>query len=399
MNKKREKIFTLISVGLLAGLSLFVFLRPQKSVSVTENRALTTRSSLLQTSFLDASFQDTLEDLLIDQFPLRDALVQGKKKVDFTVTRLLRGSTKGDPETLLTPMETGNRWQLGSSDYMIYYPITENETTLQHILERVEEINELARDYPEVDMYIYRPYQAQELNFFDEANGIVSKGQEYNRLLAEKAEVPVAFLQIVDLDDYKQLFYASDHHWNYKGAYRGYTEILQLMGVSDPLSPKEEFCLPAEKPFYGTHGNATGRVLPGDRFCVYTFDFPPLSVTTWDGEKIEDILNPNVFASDPELAEDEYYYNAAYSTYGDHTLITNEQGEREILIVGDSYTQAVAELLASHFHHTWILRPEGDPLNYDAFLKEHPVDKILFMYTIENYFMASYESYAIGRGN
>ena len=78
------------------------------------------------------------------------------------------------------------------------------------------------------------------------------------------------------------------------------------------------------------------------------------------------------------------------------TKIVNEAnlGKESILIIGDSYAGPVLPLLAKDFYEITLIYPinyislTGNVFNYDEFIRENDVDKILFMYTIENYFYA-----------
>ncbi len=167
-----------------------------------------------------------------------------------------------------------------------------------------------------------------------------------------------------------------------------------MMAMMDPnaqvLEPTSISCKDNIQ-FYGTHANATGRVLGGDEMCVYTFDYNPYEVYV-DGEKIDDVNNPNTFAETMQEGED-YWYNVAYSTYGSLAqFTTGDENLPNILVVGDSYTAPIAGLIASHHNNSYFvtgtgyLQSYGTRFNYDEFLEEHDIDRILYMITAENYF-------------
>ena len=104
--------------------------------------------------------------------------------------------------------------------------------------------------------------------------------------------------------------------------------------------------------------------------------------------------NTNTFFDAIAHEEMDYHYNIAYKVGDGLTKIVNEDnaGKESILIIGDSYAGPVLPLLAKDFYEITLIYPinytslTGYEFNYDAFIRENDVDKILFMYTIENYF-------------
>lgn len=399
-------LFSIFALLCLCGISVFIFfVKDPLEVSPQENRKLVSPSHLQGSDFLSGSFQKTIEDILTDQFLYRIELVNAKKKMDYKLTQMLQSerALKAEAENrlrdaLLKPMSQG-RYQVGNSDYLVYYPIQGKEELKQRILDRIWQMNHLAELYPNTSFYIYRPLQAQELPFFDEANQINSSGYHYNTMAQASAKIPFKMFEMKDLEEYKKYFFASDHHWNYLGSYLGYTQILEMLQPeAEPLLPQDKQCLPENYPFYGTHANATGRILPGDIFCAYTFDFADISAKNFEtGESIS-LRNVNDFLANYQQAENDYYYNEAYSTFGERTHFYNPKGKGSLLLVGDSYSAPIVQLLASHYQDLYLLRCQEkfETFDYISFLDTHSIDQVLFMYTIEYYeFPGAYEPYEI----
>lgn len=46
-------------------------------------------------------------------------------------------------------------------------------------------------------------------------------------------------LKINSFNDYSQLFYTTDHHWNYLGSYNGYLDIVNLLNLNNIIVPKK----------------------------------------------------------------------------------------------------------------------------------------------------------------
>ena len=383
-----NKVFVLVYFSFLFILLFYILLKPQTISSEIENRFLNTRGKIKETYFLDNSFQTTTNNIIADQFPKRELIVSFKKSLDYK-TQLLFRKNDNKESLVLYSMEDGSRYQIGNSNYIRYNFMFEDETIKQRLIDRVEELNKLDKDFKDVDVYLYLPVQAHELGFFDEENNIHSYGESYDQIILNSAHIPNGHLIVNNFDEYKKMFYASDHHWNNIGSYQGYLDIIKLLKPNDEaLIPIDTIGVDDGRLFYGTHGNATGRVLLGDYFEVYTFDFPKFKIFNYLNEEIIDDKNPNYFSKHYKEIEGDYFYNNAYSIYDGLSHFYNEKGEGNILVVGDSYMSAVSHLIASHYENAYFYNPANcsEKIIYDDFIETNNINDILYMTTIENYF-------------
>ena len=84
-----------------------------------------------------------------------------------------------------------------------------------------------------------------------------------------------AELKFNNLDEFKDLFYQTDHHWNYKGSYQGYKEIMSLLEGEE-----FEVLVPTGIKTYNAifnGGNARDCAIKWstEPFTVYEYDLPP----------------------------------------------------------------------------------------------------------------------------
>ncbi len=383
-------IFFLVS--LLGVFFYLVFFKDPILVSTQEKRNLVNFSELNETSFLDGTFQTTLDNTLADQFVFRYDIVKIKSILDVKASELF--VPKSNDEYKLTKVGDTPITRVGNSYYMINSLFYDYDTNLEErFLRRASQINELAKDYPEIEMYLYKPTQGHETDIFDEANEVETYGKYYSDLLKNNLDIPYAELEINDIDDYKNYFLQSDHHWSYHGSYQGYVDIVKLMFGKDEevLIPTEFKTFNDELIFSGTFSSRTGYVYPGEPFYLYTFDLPEYSVYL-DG-KTQEIYDMNTFEKSIDSLDSLYMYGTANYTYGSDVIYESEYDDKEtLLLIGDSYAAAVEPLLMEHFSTIYSIQPKGyflkywKKFNYDDFLAEHDVDKILFMYTVEYYF-------------
>lgn len=398
----RNILFSCVILVALVGVLLYTFVwKEQDTVSLFENRNLAMKSDLKDTKFWDSSTQNTLEDVLADQFVGRQGIVQAKKKVDQLINRVIYGANTD--EYVLTKLGDTNVYQLGDSDYMINGLMEFSQDIENRILNRIYQMNKIAEDYPEIDFYLYRPVQGHETSIFDSANNVTSYGDYYNGLFKDNVEFPLAFLEIESLDTYKEMFYSSDHHWNYRGAYQGYVDIMTLMGKEDEILEPESINSCNGYTFYGTFSTRTANMLGPDDYYMYEIDYDDVSLVL-KGKAVdesEDIYHPKYYLSHLDEYSDPftYHYNFSYSGYPEEPYyqFLNEKEEGNILIIGDSYATAIARLLASSYKNSYFVNPgtyistTGRYFTYDDFINEHDIDTVLFMYTIENYFAVDKE--------
>ena len=390
----RTIILIIVFLGFLCFIPFYIFfVKEQNTVSLFENRNMTVKYELDSKNYLDNSFQDTLENVLADQFPKRQMIVKAKKTFDRAVDLVLYGGSVSDLE--LTMLGDTNVYQLGTSKYMINGLMEYSEDYESRILNRISQMNEISKDYPEIDFYLYRPVQGHETSLFDETNEVKSYGEYYNRLFIDNVDFPVAFLEIESVEKYKEMFFSSDHHWNYRGAYQGYSDIMKLMGKENEILVPSAINACNNYQFYGTFSNRTANVLEPDEYIMYEIDYDDTKLYV-NGAEIEDVNSPKYYLSHLENYSDPYtyHYNVSYQGFSEYPYhhYVNENEEGNILVVCDSYGAAIANLLASSYKNSYFVNQTvylsrmHHYFNYDEFIKEHEIDTVLFMYTIENYF-------------
>ena len=394
LNTIRNVIFSLAMIALLSGVTIYILrYKEVQLVSQIEKRNLYTFEDIARQSFLDGSFQDLLENATADQFIERYTLVTYKKKMD-QLTKTLFVPISDDDYILNSIGDTG-LYQVGDSNYVILGLMQKEDRYIERYREKIQQINQLARDYPDVGIYVYKPIQAHETNMFDEKNNMESYGRQYNDLLKNELEVPYAELQINNVNDYKRFFYAQDHHWNYEGSYQGYCDIIKLIfGSYDGiLEPKTIETNNDQLQWAGTMGSRTGYILDSEPFYYYTFDLPEYKVYI-NGEE-QKVENMNNVPEQLSYKTTQYYYDylGANNHYWEEFVVEGSDKEN-LLIIGDSYASAVEPLLCNHFSHIYFIQPLNyywtggyGAFNIDAFIQEKGIQNILFMYTAENYFL------------
>lgn len=368
-----DKLFVVLTCGVL--LVCFVYcIVFADDINSYENRPAAKVQPFSLLEFLDSSWQDGLEDALMDQMPLSETL---KRLYNNTNTTVLAAA--------MEPVLNENPEQYVSfqgmaffgGDYLCYLPKTLAD--IQSGMDRrIEDLNATLTENPQVDFWLYYIECDVDNNFeTGEKSGI----WEYLSANMDLSRDQMACLEVSDFETYSRFFYQTDHHWNYEGAHAGYVDTARLLGVpeEDILQPLE--ILTAVQPFSGTKANSAGTGILEEPFHAYRYDFPDMEVTL-NGQSVE-------------------RYGVAFESYLDGTVIPGytsyygyDEGElvfdtgmdgENLLVLGNSYDNALVQLLASHFGRThsvdlrYYESDMGKAFELDAYLRENEIHKVLLI--------------------
>lgn len=390
----QNTIYIVLVIGSMACLSVYTMVKTPVESSNIENRTLASMADTSGTSYIDGSFQDSVENALSDQFPERETIVQSKKKLEHKLTQ---AASPDVSLTILNKMPDVEINELGSSDRMINTVGEYTEEKAERYESRAEQLNALQARHTQMTLYVYYPTQVNETSLFDKDNNITAGGPALIELLENTLTVNFKALDIPDIETYENLYFMSDHHPNYQGSRQIYEDIMTMMGRSDDiLTPTSTSCV---ADFYGTFANRTGDITNPDEFCMYDYDLPSFDVYDENGTLQNDnYISRHDFATMDYSTIDEehpYYYGICYSAFQPITLYDTKQEDLgNCLIVGDSYSTSIADLLASGYNKTWLIYPylytqeHNEEFDYDHFIEDNGITTVIYMLTGENYYYA-----------
>ncbi len=388
----RDYIFIFIFFAGISLISGYILLKNPKLISNEENRHLANFKYLELTSYFDGSFQSQIDNAYTDQFPKRNIIVNLKNKLDNLSRNIL---LKNISELTLVTIETADGYpllRLGNSDRFINTIIENTEENQLRFKTRALEINALQKRFPDVKIFVYVPTQVHETSLFDAENNIIAGAPALWEIFEKNIIVPFKRFNLDSIDLYKKMYYMSDHHPTNIGADIFYNEIINFIKPEDtPLKSVSTDCHVGNT-FYGTFGNRTGRITSPDEFCLNIYDLPEYKVIV-NGEVPADYKYRNDFLNYQNSEPYPYHYNEAYKIYDPiMELDTNQKEKENLLIIGDSFSNSILDLLASHYNKTYRVTPydfmikNGYLFDYDTFIKENDINTVLFMYTAENYY-------------
>lgn len=257
-------------------------------------------------------------------------------------------------------------------------PTVPLEDYRQGLKEAAEYINAELASVPGVEFYLYYVENDSDI-YFETARKTGT--YEYFASLLDMPEENIARFEVNSFDEYHELFYTGDHHWNHKGSYKAYIQLLNLLkGEGEALVPEEEMDVPGI--FIGSKALLTGNTQYAERMKAYRYPFPEIEIYV-NGERLP------YHGELENLMRDGGDYCSYTSIYGDDLgcaiMSTGNEAGEKLLVLGDSYDNAVLKPLACHFGqlHSVDARyypvQTGKLLDISDYVTENDIDKVLIL--------------------
>jgi len=307
---------TAMLMMVLGGLLLLSL--PKATFSALENRTLTALSDIrLQSDDFDESF----ERWASDHFPGRNAFDELDAALDASLGQRLQDGVL-----------------LGQGGFLMEAPVAQVTGTALTALDTVEEI---ARTLHLPTQLMLIPTSAEALpHRLPALYHPGSQAQVIDALYAAAQAAQPIDSGLTAAPQPETLYYRTDHHLTAEGAWRVYTALCQAWGFTPSPAPRTAV--------EGFRGSYYARIpdprIPAEQFTV---DLPEGLALTVDGK------------ARPLLLETEgrnKYAALIGETYA-HACITGGSGEVALLVISDSYANAIAPLLAQHFSRVDVIDP------------------------------------------
>ena len=229
----------------------------------------------------------------------------------------------------------------------------------------------------DIDMYLYFPTRYELTKLKD--NNLNSYVDIFKDKLSSK--IKVANMDITSLEQYKNYFYKTDHHWNMNGALAGYYDIMDILGKV-PVD-NLEVVNKRERKFYGSMAKSVlnnktyDYILDVDKKLDYD--------VLVNGKQASEVFKPRQIRLDRDYLYYDYYVQYFNGQYGEICYDYHKDNEENLLILSDSYAWQIDCLIASSFNKTYVVNlrydkwKKGD-LNLEEYMKERNIKKVLFLY-------------------
>ena len=194
--------------------------------------------------------------------------------------------------------------------------------------------------------------------------------------------IPVDAYSAIEAHADEYLYFNADHHWTGRGAYYAYTAFAKAAGFT-PLS-LDDYEIRQIPDFYGTLYSSTSDSSLQKDYVEYFIMPTKHSVVRYDKNAP---YTPNPHSIWAEYAKSPNTYSVYL--HGDFPLIkveTENTSGRKALVVKESFGNAFAPFLISHFDEVYIVDQRYFQLGLVDFVKQNGVTDVVF---INNSFAAN----------
>ena len=347
-----KKVFFTIFALIPFLIALFIFVTPDKAISENENRTLTGRKEI-KLNISDSQFQQSLEEYLCDQFPMRERLKSYENKIRFA----------------LGQREIGDAYILKGG--RLVQAITPSDIDADAAVSYAQKINSIAKDTG-IDTYVlYVPSSCVALSKLLPNDAPV---YDYDALSKQLQDT---LINCEYIDVYPTLsasagnYYRTDHHWSANGAYKSYTLWCQSHNIS-PLSKSELNIHTVSDDFYGT---LYSKVLLND-IKAESLSAPDVGKNikvTADGAKV------SFYDNDALKTKDKYNYFQG----GNHGVceISNPdcKNGKTLIVLKDSFANSFVPYLTYHYEKIIMIDERYTFIDIASYVSEAKPDEILVL--------------------
>ena len=330
--------------------------------------------------FISGSLQNELESYLSGCWPARDAALAANASIQRSFIRAA---------TIPFGFET---WHTYYSSNQVYNasqnalfetpdaPSSDNAAQLENVATL---INELHYKYPDIEIIVAMPDRSRITKanpLFTLSNNTADYSffeQHFFQKLSSEISVVT---EKKSADNYLDFYFKTDHHWNITGAYEMYGSISEELGIEvAPIMGSVSF---PNVPFFGSIARAGLDLDQTDIITDFNFDLPELEV--WrNGERFQRNGKNDYLSENANLNELQSKYNAyAYYFGGDYdrlVYVSPDHNSSNCIIIGDSYTQPIEQLIASSFYKTIVLDPREFKDSINGQIADNDISAIIFV--------------------
>ncbi len=256
---------------------------------------------------------------------------------------------------------------------------------------QAKRINELAARVPEVNWYVFPVTCFEDSIMCEELLPTESKYDVFTQF-AEKLDDSIQYdcVEMTEYSDKLTKYYHTDHHWNVYGYTEGYRRIATMMKENYPdieIREPEIYTFDDKVPMYGSIALALSDYSMYDNFAAADYSLPAHQAIRENGVSYsgKNTIEKSFMIYNKGLQNTERGYNHYMQFYMITREITYPENNtgRNLLIIGDSYSPPLLEVLASHFDKTYIRYVDGNEkltdIVYEDFIAENGITDVVML--------------------
>jgi hypothetical protein len=381
-----------LMVGIFGAVLLLLlvpyFVVPSQDSSPIERRDLAQKPDFPTTLSGVKDYFTGWDKYLLDQIPFRDTWT---KAFFFTQVRVL-GKIRVNHVTI---SHDGNLfWASGS-------PVssrTELDKTIDEAVDLATALQEQMSTYGGRALFVGTPdkssfYREDYPAYIHYSPLRNAAERDFLSALANRHVDSIDLWPLMDSHRDDQLYYKTDHHWTFAGAYLAYTAIMQNLGMP-ALQPTDLDCIELPNHFQGSMNRSLRDVVPTDeRFTIGVVknQVPYDLATSPDGTPETDR-----YYMLPESSSAHVSYGGVYRYSEEAEVIvdTHRDDLPDLLLVGDSFKAVLEPLLFESFNVTRVLDMRHDQaMSLFAYVDKYRPDYLVFMLSGPQFIVKPWNTY------
>lgn len=330
-----EKPSNLISafslIAIIAILCVMFFVIPDRDFSEEENRSLKGVPELTKTSLLSGEFTSDVSDYMADQFPFRDAFVGLKGICEFSLGKM------------------GNNGVMVSADGGLcerFDSLDEENLTanVNAILKFSDALSE--KQIPVSFAVMPRKMDISDVPFY----GAESTEQAWDMLDSISEGRFINMKDVLESHKDEYIYYRTDHHYTSLGAYYTYASLGKFLGYS-PYGIEAFVRKTVSDSFLGTTYSKAGmKWIKPDEIEYFRYEGDTdYSVYTEGTDEAH-----SGFYFEEFLSKKDKYASFGGGNFARTDVSSPDSGREKLLIVKDSFANALVPFLARHYDITVI---------------------------------------------
>lgn len=340
-----QRLYVAILFGIAVALGVGGLLRADRASSSLEQRTLAQWPAAAWADLVTGEYGRKVETYLSDQFLGRDTWVRSYARLNLLGLGKveMNGVVAGQGGVLL-------------ADLSSHKPLTDAQmgTELAATMAQFGRLKTAVTSYGGALLVVGHPTKGAFLRAdypagFAYPDDLIRLAPLYFAALDQHGITNVDVAAVFEKHRDEKLYYDTDHHWTFTGAYLAYASMLQALGV-EPLALDELTLTTLPNRFVGSLNRKVAMTFPQTEKVTIASPRVPIPYTrTQDG-----VVSHSLFAPHPASG------SVAYGVYdqGDRAEIvidTNRPELPSLLFVGDSFGNAVETLAWTGFDESRYL--------------------------------------------
>ncbi|MBR6789462.1 MAG: hypothetical protein IKM31_01190 [Oscillospiraceae bacterium] len=354
--KKERRSYPILWMfaGFILILTALDFIIPARKFSELENRYLKQSPKFSFSALFEGDYTLNYEGFVNDQFAGRDIWITIKSRAEEVLLKTENnGIVYGKDDRLFEKYTTYNAAQLAKNlGFLEQFAAGQENVTFSVV----------PSGYVLMEDALPRGLKlADQLPVLAEMEAAVPSAEwiDTRAVLAESGET--------------DLFYRTDHHWRAKGAYLFYAAFCEAKG----MTPADEASLPFREveDFYGTYFSKCKKA--GTEPDVLGFYDIPVESVVIDGKEKDGWYDEAGFETRDK-------YGALMYGNGGLTVLKNGDGDRKLLLVKDSYSNALAPLFLENYDQVYMVDLRSFPVGMQELCETENFEDIIVLYSFSN---------------